>query len=85
MASIRVVRYGGKWAVSREGAEEPLSTHDTRDQAVAAGRATARADDGHAVRCISEGAPSVDDLEGLLDWRLRLRCAWWRFTAWWET
>ena len=44
MANIHVVTYGELWAVKREGTDEPLSTHHTREQAVVAGRAVARAD-----------------------------------------
>ena len=44
MANIHVVPHGELWAVTREGTAEPLSTHRTEEQAVVAGRATARAD-----------------------------------------
>ena len=44
MAKIHVVTYGERWAVKREGTDEPLSTHLTRQRAEVAGRAQARAD-----------------------------------------
>ena len=44
MAKIHVITYGERWAVKREGTDEPLSTHLTRQRAEVAGRAQARAD-----------------------------------------
>ena len=42
MFSIRVQTVVQGWVVSREGADEPLSTHRTQADAEAAGRAAAR-------------------------------------------
>jgi len=43
-ANIWVATHGDRWAVRREGTEEPLGVHDTQEEAITAGRQVAQAD-----------------------------------------
>ena len=42
---IHVMPDRDRWAVTRDGVDAPLSTHDTQEEAIDAGRAAARRDE----------------------------------------
>ncbi len=43
--NIWVATHGDRWAVRREGVQDPLGVHDTQEKAIVAGRAIARAEE----------------------------------------
>lgn len=51
--NIWVVTHGERWAVRREGVDDPLGVHETQEQAITAARGVARAEQ---VELIVQGA-----------------------------
>jgi hypothetical protein len=60
-AKIRVVLIGNRWALTREGEDEPLGTYDSQDQADQEGRAQANIDDAEYELCDEDGVVQERD------------------------
>ena len=51
--NIWVVTHGDRWAVRREGTDDPLGVHDTQEMAITAARSVAKAEE---VELVIQGA-----------------------------